>query len=211
VSPIDDYLAELRAALRLRFLLRRRLLAEAEAHLRESAEATGEHEAVARFGDPGLVADELARAAAPAALVRASLLLLGALALLVLPLYAIPENTLPPARWAERPDYLTWKLYASLGTFGFAVAAAVFALGTAWRGWIRLSLGGLGVSAAALGASSALGAMLAVQWAQAVPGSGTTVALVLPTTVVVVLVATAAVAAGALYALPKSKRVAVRG
>jgi hypothetical protein len=211
VSPIDAYLAELRAALRLRFLLRRRLLAEAEAHLRESAETMSEREAVARFGDPALVADELARAAAPSALVRASLLLLGALALFVLPLYAIPENTLPPAPWGERPDYLTWKLYASLGAFGFAVTAAVVALATAWRGWVRVSLAALGIAAASLGTSAVLGGVLAVQWAQAVPGSGTTVALVLPATVLVLLAATAAVAAGALYALPKSKRVAVRG
>jgi hypothetical protein len=211
VSPIDAYLAELRAALRLRFLLRRRLLAEAEAHLRESAEATSEHEAVDRFGDPALVANELAHAAAPSALVRASLLLLGALALFVLPLYGIPENTLPPAPWAERPDYLTWKLQASLGAFGVAVTAAVFALATAWRGWVRVSLAGLGLAAGALGVSAVLGAVLAVQWAQAVPGSGTTVALVLPAILFVVIAATAAVAAGALYALPMSKRVPVRG
>lgn len=211
MSPIDAYLAELRAALGLRFLLRRRLLAEAEAHLRESAEATSEREAVARFGDPALVADELARAAAPAALVRASLLLLGALAFFVLPLYGIPENTLPPAPWDERPDYLTWKLQASLGAFGVAVIAAVFALATGWGGWVRVSLAGLGLAGAALGVSAALAAVLAVQWAQAVPGSGTTVALVLPAILFVVTAATAAVAAGALYALPKSKRVAMRG
>jgi hypothetical protein len=211
MSTIDHYLAELRTALRFHILLRRRLLTEAEAHLREAAETSSEREAVARFGDPSLVAQELTRGAAPSALSRASLLLLGVLALFVLPLYAIPENTLPPAPWAERPDYLTWKLAASLGAFAVALTAAVFALATAWRGWTRLSSAGLGISGTSLAVSGLLTAILTVQWAQAAPETGTTVALVLPTTVLALLAAAGAVATAAVYALPKSERVAVRG
>jgi hypothetical protein len=101
---IDSYLADLRRALRLRLLLRRRLLAEVEGHLRESAEELrrsgrpaedAEREAVARFGSPEGVAAAAVRAAWPRSLVPAALLLLGALMLHVLPLYGIPENTLP--------------------------------------------------------------------------------------------------------------------
>jgi hypothetical protein len=211
MSPIDAYLAELRGALRFRFVLRHRMLVEAEAHLRESAAASSEREAVERFGPPGLVAAELARAAAPAALVRAALLLLGALVAFVLPLYAIPENTLPPAPWAERPEYLTWKLHATLGAFGVALVLGVLAIGAGWRRLTRSAFALLVGSAAALAASGGLGAVLTVQWARAVPGSGATVALVLPATALLVLLGAASVALAALYVLPNSKRVAVRG
>ena len=89
--------------------------------------------AVARFGPPQRIAVEVARAVQPVVLFRSTLVFLGALALFVLPLYAIPENTLPPAPWDERPEYLTWKLYVSLGAFGVAVPAALIAVAAAWR------------------------------------------------------------------------------
>src|SRR6187402_1588404 len=53
---IDAYLAELRRRLRHRPFARRRILEEVEAHLRESAEAVGEDEAVRRFGEARVVA-----------------------------------------------------------------------------------------------------------------------------------------------------------
>jgi hypothetical protein len=203
---IDDYLAELRQALRWRFVSRRRLLAEAEAHLRDSAAAlrgsgltdeAAEHEAVARFGSPRIVAAEVVRTAWPRSLVLSALVLLGALTVYFLPLYAIPENTLPPAPWVERPGYLTWKLYVSLGAYGFAVGAALFALAAAWRSRARVAAGALAAALAAFAASAALGTVLAVQWAAEVDGSGAMLAASLPAaalaTVVAALAATIAV------------------
>jgi len=206
---IDSYLADLRRALRARFFLQRRLLAEVEDHLRESAEELrrsglaaedAEREAVARFGPPKAVAAEAVRAAWPRSLVPAALLLLGTLMLFVFPLYAIPENTLPPAPWAERPGYLTWKLYASLAAYGVSLGAVLVAAGAAWRGWARVALGALATSLAAFGVSAALGTALAVQWVEAVPGSGTTLALALPATALTVILGTAAAAMAALHA-----------
>ena len=206
---IDSYLADLRRALRSRLFLRRRLLAEAAAHLRESAEELrrsgrpaedAEREAVARFGSPEPVAAAAVRAAWPRSLVPAALLLLGALMMYVLPLYGIPENTLPPAPWPTRPGYLTWKLYGSLGTYGVSLGAVLLAAGAAWRGWARVALGALATSLAAFAASAALATALAVQWAQAVPGSGTTLALVLPATALTLIPATGAAVTAALHA-----------
>ena len=181
---IDHYLAELRRRLRFRPFLRSRLTAEAESHLRESAEALGsEQEAVARFGPPERIAAAAIRGAAPRGLFRSALLLLGGLALFVFPLYGIPENTLPPAPWSERPEYLTWKLYASLGAYCAAVGAALPAAFAAWRGWARAALGALVACAAAIVVSASFATVLAIQWTNAVPGSGTTLALTLTATV----------------------------
>lgn len=217
MNAIDAYLAELRRALRFRLLLvRNRLLAEAESHLRESAEALrragwapddAEREAVARFGSPEKVASEAARAAGAVGFFPAALVLLVALGLSVLPLYAIPENTLPAAPWAERPGYLTWKLYASLGAYGAAVGALLFALAAAWRGWPRVALVALLTSAAALAVSMAVGAVLAVQWVGAVPDSGTTLALVLPAIALTGIFAAAAVALAVLHPPPSAAQI----
>jgi hypothetical protein len=59
VSPIERYLNELRRGPGA--WPKRRALAEIEAHLRESAEAVGEEEAVRRFGSARMLALELKR------------------------------------------------------------------------------------------------------------------------------------------------------
>lgn len=211
MSTIDSYLAELRRTLRFRLLLRERLLAEAESHLHESAAALrragrapddAEREAVARFGSPEALASEAVHAAGPAVLFRAALLLLVALALYVLPLYAIPENTLPAAPWAQRPGYLTWKLYASLSAYGVAAGTALLALAAAWRRRTRVALFALVTSAAALALSAIVGTVLAVQWVDAVSGSGSTLALVLPAIALTSILAFVAVALAVLHAPP---------
>jgi hypothetical protein len=198
---IDAYVAELGRMLRFRFLLRRRLLVEVEGHLRDSARALdSEREAVARFGPPEAVASAALRAVAPRGLFWAALLLLGTLSVYVLPLYAIPENTLPPAPWDERPGYLTWKLYTALTSFTVAGAAGLVSLACAWRGWSRTGLAALISSAAALALSSAVGTVLAFQWAAAVPGSTTTLMLVLPATALTACLGGLAVAVAILHA-----------
>lgn len=215
MRAIDAYLRELRREMRFRPIRRRRLLAEVEGHLRDSAEALGRagrapdeagREAVTRFGPPGAVAAEAVRAAGPAGLSWAAGLLLTALAVFSLPLYAIPENTLPAAPWAERPGHLTWKLHAALAFYGVALAAALFALTASWLKLSRVALGALLVSAAALAVSAIAGTVLAVQWAAAVPGSGTTLALSLPATAVTGSIVAVATAVALLYGPPSMQR-----
>jgi hypothetical protein len=194
---IERYLVDLRAQLAFYGVPRRgaaRVLAESRDHLIELAAEEGEHGAVARFGPPQRIAVEVARAVQPVVLFRSTLVFLGALALFVLPLYAIPENTLPPAPWDERPEYLTWKLYVSLGAFGVAVPAALIAVAAAWRRRRRIALASLSLAGTSLAVSAAVGAIGAVQWAQAVPGSGTTLVLTLVASACLVGVAAASLA-----------------
>ncbi|MGH2931907.1 MAG: HAAS signaling domain-containing protein [Gaiellaceae bacterium] len=182
---IERYLLDLRAQLAFYGVPRRRanrVVAESRDHLIELAAEEDEHGAVARFGSPQRIALEVARAMQPVVLFRSTLVFVGALALFVLPLYVIPENTLPPAPWDERPDYLTWKLYVSLGAFGVALPAALIAVAAAWRRRRRIALASLSFAGAALAVSAAVGAIGAVQWAQAVPGSTTTLVLSLVAT-----------------------------
>jgi hypothetical protein len=131
---IDEYLAELGRLLpRTR---RRRVLAETEEHLRDAARAcreeglddrAAERLAVERFGAPESGAGEVAAAYAIVGVRRASLLAVGAALALLLPLYGIPENTLPPAKWDQKPSdigmlqtvllvtWLTASLFAGIG------------------------------------------------------------------------------------------------
>jgi hypothetical protein len=171
-----------------------RVVAESRDHLSELAAGEDERRAVERFGPPHRIAAEVARAMQPVVLFRSTLVFLGALALFVLPLYAIPENMLPPAPWSERPGYLTWKLYVSLGSFGFAVLAALVAVVAAWRRWRRTAFVALALAGGALAVSAAVGSIGAVQWAQAVPGSGTALFLTLVATTCLGGVAAAALA-----------------
>jgi len=182
---IERYLLDLSAQLAFYGVPRRRaarVVTESRDHLIELAADGGEHRAVARFGPPQRIAVEVARAVQPVVLFRSTLVFLGALALFVLPLYAIPENTLPPAPWDERPGYLTWKLYVSLAAFGVAVPAALIAVAAAWRRRRLIALASLSLAGTSLAVSATVGAIGAVQWAQAVPGSGTTLALTLVAT-----------------------------
>ena len=182
---IERYLLDLAAQLAFYGVPRRRaarVVAESRDHVLELAAEEDEHRAVARFGPPQEIAVEVARGEQPVVLFRSTLVFLGALALFVLPLYAIPENTLPPAPWDERPGYLTWKLYVSLGAFGVAVPAALIAVAAAWRRRRRIALASLSLAGTSLAVSAAVGAIGALQWAQAVPGSTTTLVLTLVAT-----------------------------
>ena len=179
---IERYLLDLAAQLAFHGVPRRRaarVVTESRDHLIELAAEEGEHGAVARFGPPQKIAVDVARAVQPVVLFRSTLVFLVALALFVLPLYAIPENTLPPAPWDERPGYLTWKLYVSLVAFGVALPAALIAVAAAWRRRRLIALVSLSLAGTSLAVSAAVGAIVAVQWAQAVPGSGTTLVLTL--------------------------------
>jgi hypothetical protein len=182
---IERYLVDLSAQLAfygVRGRRAKRIVAESRDHLLQLAAGEGEQGAVALFGPSQVIAVEVARAVQPVVLFRSALVFLGALALFVLPLYAIPENTLPPAPWDERPAYLTWKLYVSEGAFGLAGLAALIAVAGAWRRRRRTAFVALSLAGASLAVSTVIGAIGGVQWAQAVPGSGTTLVLTLVAT-----------------------------
>ena len=168
-DPIPGYLADLERALPPAPLLKRRILAEAEDHLREAAAVDGAEAAVERFGD----ATTVARGFAPAyGAFYARLGVVGTLALAAgsfLLLYPIPEALLPPAPWAEKPGHLAWKQDASLVLFFASVAAALGALVAIRRP--RIVIGAVAASLAGLTATAALGSVLAFQWADAVPGT----------------------------------------
>ena len=108
---IEEYLREL--ARRLPSTRRTRFLREAEAHLRDRADALiaagqrsseAERQAVASFGPVQVVAHAFTAAAAVHAVRRGTVLAAAALAALVFPLYLIPENTFGPAQWEAKPD-----------------------------------------------------------------------------------------------------------
>jgi hypothetical protein len=197
---IDLYLRDLAAELAFHGVRGRRaarIQAEARDHLLELAVEHGEEEAVRRFGPARQLAVEAARAARPVVLFRSTLVFAAALALFVLPLYGIPENTLPPAPWDERPAHLTWKLYVSVGAFAIALPFALIAVAAAWLRLRRTALVALTLAGGSLAISAVIGAVGAVQWAQAVPGSGTTLVLSLATTVFLSAVAAASLASAA--------------
>lgn len=195
---MSELLAELErelTAVGVRGRLRRRILAEAEDHVRCDPDA------IERFGSPRRVAVEAARVAHPRMLFRSVLAYAAVVTLFVLPLYGIPENTLPPAPWSERPDSLTWKLYAAEAAWVLALGAAAAAVLLAWRRFPRAAHAGLVCSAIALGVAAGIGSVGAVQWTDAVPGSGTTLALSLVTTAVL-----GCAAAGALASAERVRR-----
>ncbi|HEU5066395.1 MAG TPA: hypothetical protein VFT86_11070 [Gaiellaceae bacterium] len=184
-------------AVGVRGRLKRRILAEAEDHLRSDPDAVG------RFGSPRRVAVEAARVAHPRMLLRSALAYAAVVALFVLPLYGIPENTLPPAPWSERPDYLTWKLYVAEAAWVLALGAAAAAVLLAWVRFPRPALAALFCSAIALGVAAGIGSVGTVQWTDAVPGSGSTLVLSLIATAVL-----GCAAAGALASADRVRRLA---
>ena len=193
---LDELEREL-TAVRVGGRLKRRLLAECEDHLRSDPGA------VERFGSPRRVAVEVARVAYARTLLWSVLGYAAAVGLFVMPLYGIPENTLPPAPWVERPDYLTWKLYVSAAAWLVACGGAGAAALLAWRRLPRATFVALSCSAIALALAAGIGSIGAVQWADAVPGSTTTLVLSLAATAIL-----GCAAAGALASADRVRRLA---
>jgi hypothetical protein len=173
---IAAYLAELED--RLQRFRRRRFLGEAEEHLRDAAarhEAAGldraaaEEAAVADFGDVAVVARGFATEAAIVETRIATALALAATALFVLPLYVVPENTLPPATWTEKPrDILVLQL-ASVGLWVLAGALAAAGSLLAWTPWSRLAAPLLEYGLFTLILTIVVSAVLVVRWFTAGP------------------------------------------
>lgn len=168
---IDEYLAELERRLP-RGPGRRRILAEVEDHLRESASERGEPAALEEFGPAAAVAGAFSGSVARSLTRLAALVLLAALAFPVLT-YPLVENGLPPAPWpsaAEMPRHLAWKQDAA-GWLMLVALGAFASAALAWRQGRRSLVAPLIVGQGALTGVAVLSVILSVQWAAAVPGT----------------------------------------
>lgn len=114
---VDEYVARLGRRLWARPLDRRRILAEVESHLRQSAQEHGEEEAIRRFGPPSQFDPDWAWRAVAVCIV-------GFLAA-----YVAGENLLPPAPWPSAdaaPSFLRWTWTGT--TWAFFGGVVAFAL-----------------------------------------------------------------------------------
>jgi hypothetical protein len=165
VTPRDRYVRELEQRLPFALGLRGRAISEVREHLREGGE-----EALARFGPLEEVAAELAQELRPRAVARASWLVSAIVVAFVFPFYVLPENTLPPAPWNVKPEYLAWKQHVALGAFLVAFGLAFFAF-LAARVRPTFARAPLVCSFAAFALAVGFGSVVAVQWIDAVPGT----------------------------------------
>jgi hypothetical protein len=175
---IDSYLAELER--RLPRIARRRALVEAQEHLRDSAarhHALGlpahaaEAAAVADFGPVEIVARRLAAEGATRGTRISTLVALGAVASFVFPLYVVPENTLPPATWVEKPRDIFVLQLVSIVLWLVAGALATASAVIAWTRWPRVAAPVLAAASAAIAGSSAVAAALVVRWFAVTPAT----------------------------------------
>jgi hypothetical protein len=142
---IDEYLAELER--RLPRTHRQRFVAEAAEHLRDAAERyrrcghdqdAAERAAIESFGDVSLVARRFSAASAAQDVRRAATLAFVATVLLVLPLYGIPENTLPPARWDAKPADIAVLQSLAIGLWAVGLVLAFAGVACALSRHVRL-------------------------------------------------------------------------
>ncbi|MGH3137053.1 MAG: permease prefix domain 1-containing protein [Gaiellaceae bacterium] len=175
---IDSYLLELER--RLPRIAAQRPRAEVREHLRDAAaqhEARGlsradaECAAVRDFGPVDEIAKRLGFEIALRQTRVAAALALGATALFVFPLYVVPENTLPPAPWLEKPRDIA---VIQLVMVALWVAAGVLAAAATAVAWTRLSTFAAPMLTASLVAlAGSLGAVvtLAVRWYSYTPST----------------------------------------
>jgi hypothetical protein len=217
---IDEYLRELECLLPR--LERRRFLAEARTHLRQRAHelaASGvdpveaDLRAVEDFGPAELVAPRVAAERAPWAIRWACAVAFVGVVGLVVPLYAVPENVLPPAPWGERLSHLGVLVDLGLGSWLAAVAIALGALVLAAVGWVRAAVPTLVAAVAAGSLAGAMALATAVAWRFSAPTTPVATLVVLVTVAMVpallLAVGAAAYARGArtrlLYAFETSR------
>jgi HAAS len=156
----DRYLDELERELRRHRVparRRRRFLAEAADHI-----ACGP-DAVAAFGDPERLAQQVAAVEQPRRTRLLSLILVGTILAFVAPLYGIPENTLPPAPPRGLPAAVEWKVDWALALYLAAIALAVVTFAVSWAR-PRLAKWPAWLAVGALAASAALGSAAAFEW-----------------------------------------------
>lgn len=123
-----------------------------------------EEAATADFGDIADVSRCLAAEIAVVETRLASAFAFGAVALFVLPLYVVPENTLPPAPWAEKPRDLLALQIVAVALWGIAAMLAGIAAMLSWTRVARLAARALGVALVALAGSAVTCGILVVRW-----------------------------------------------
>jgi uncharacterized membrane protein YkvA (DUF1232 family) len=175
---IDAYLSELER--RLPRLAARRPRAEVREHLRDAAarhesrglsRADAEYAAVRDFGPVEEISRRLGFEIALRETRASSVLALAAIAFFVFPLYVVPENTLPPAPWLEKPRDIA---VIQLVMVALWVAAGVAGLAATALAWTRLSTLAAPILALALTAlvgSLVAGIALAVRWLAYTPST----------------------------------------
>ena len=200
---IEQYLREL--ARLLPGTRRERFLREAEDHLRDRASALvaagvptveAERRAVEAFGPVEEVARGLAGVAAVHATRRAAVLALGALALLVVPLYAIPENTFGPAQWEAKPVSVTATQLVAVGVWLAALGLGAAAVAAAFLDRSRAA-GVLLATAVTLAFATGVAVLTACAvWLEHAPWTPlwSALGLVVPATIVLVCIAAGALA-----------------
>lgn len=175
---IERYLLELER--RLPRVRRRRFLAEAEEHLRDSVErhrAAGlspeaaEEAALADFGTFDAVAGRFRAEAAGVETRVASSLVLAAALLFVLPLYVIPENTLPPAAWMAKPREILVLQTASVVLWLGALALAALGTALSWTQWSSAAAWATAAATLALTGAGLVSAALVWRWFDTAPAA----------------------------------------
>ena len=189
----ERYVRELERRLPFALGLRSRAVAEVREHLRD-----GGNDAVARFGPVEVLAAQLEEELRERAAARASWLAPLLLPAFLVALYGIPENTLPPAPWQVKPHYLAWKQDVAVTAFSVALA---FGLVSFVVGRLRPSLAFVPLlcATAALAVAGSFGAVVSIQWIDAVPGTS---AALMYGTVALLLLLFAAAAFFTVEALP---------
>ena len=175
---IDAYLAALERSLSR--ISRRRVLAEAQEHLRDAAathRAAGltppdaEAAAVADFGPVEIVARRLAEERAVRDTRISTLIALGAVAFFVFPLYVVPENSLPPAPWVEKPRDIFVLQMASVAIWLVAGVLAAASAAVAWTRWSHLAAPILLTASVAIAGACAVVAAIGVRWVALTPAT----------------------------------------
>jgi len=168
---IDAYLRQLEQSLPRS--ARPRALPEIREHLRDGAarhEAAGNtplEAEVAATRDFGPVEDVARRLGVELAVREtrvAALAALAATAFFVFPLYVVPENTLPPATWAEKPSDIALLQDVSVGFWILACVLTLVGAAVAWTRVSRLAAPLALCAAVAIAASLAAEAALVVRW-----------------------------------------------
>lgn len=126
LGVIDDYLAQLREALRVPA---NDIVAEVEDHLRESAAHVGEGLAIERFGSPGAIAAQF-HAEVLERDGRRSVRAVVAAGAVLGAVFLATDLVQPGAPWPDRamPLALEWKLHAAMLLAQVAIAAGIVAL-----------------------------------------------------------------------------------
>jgi len=119
---------------------------------------------VGDFGPVEVVGRRLASEGAIRETRIAPLVALGAVAFFVFPLYVIPENTLPPAPWVEKPRDIFVLQLVSVALWLVAGALAAASAVLAWTRWSRFAAPVLVMSSTVIAGSSAAAAALVVRW-----------------------------------------------